>query len=164
MRPGSLDEYRREHRSNGQSRRRTDHDQSLRKVEEDSSTLGERGFQTWRRVVLVILVLVFYVNPWLSWNGDPGVRFDLVHRRFTVFWTTFVPEEFVLLAWLLLIAALVLFTVTIAAGRVFAAGLARKRSGPSSTLRSSASSRAIGMRVYVSIAAVGPATGSCERL
>jgi cytochrome c oxidase accessory protein FixG len=77
------------------------------------------GFQTWRRIVLVVLVFVYYVNPWLSSHGEPGVRFDLVHRRFTVFWTTFVPEEFVLLAWLLLIAALVLFTVTVAAGRVF---------------------------------------------
>ncbi|MFO0689947.1 MAG: cytochrome c oxidase accessory protein CcoG [Myxococcota bacterium] len=77
------------------------------------------GWQTWRRVVLAVLVVVFYVNPWLRWNGYPGVRFDLVHRQFTVFWTTFVPEEFVLLAWVMLIAALVLFTVTVAAGRVF---------------------------------------------
>ncbi|MFK7895546.1 MAG: cytochrome c oxidase accessory protein CcoG [Myxococcota bacterium] len=77
------------------------------------------GFQTARRVVLVILLGVFYLGPWLQWNGKPGVFFDLTHRQFTVFWTTFVPEEFVLLAWLLLIAALVLFTVTVAAGRVF---------------------------------------------
>ncbi len=77
------------------------------------------GWQTWRRVVLAVLVVVFYVNPWLRWNGYPGVRFDLTHRQFTVFWTTFVPEEFVLLAWVMLIAALLLFTVTVAAGRVF---------------------------------------------
>lgn len=77
------------------------------------------GWQTWRRIALGILVVVFYVNPWLRWNGEPGVRFDLVHRKFTVFWTTFVPEEFVLLAWTLLLLALALFTVTIAAGRVF---------------------------------------------
>ncbi len=77
------------------------------------------GFQTWRRIVLVILILIYYVAPWLRWNGEPGVRFDLESRRFTVLWATFVPDEFVLLAWLLLIAALVLFTVTIAAGRIF---------------------------------------------
>lgn len=77
------------------------------------------GFQTWRRIVLVMLVMVFYLGPWLRWNGNPGVRFDLLHRRFTVLWTTFVPEDFVLLAWFLLIAALVLFTITVAAGRVF---------------------------------------------
>ena len=77
------------------------------------------GFQTWRRVALVVLIFVYYVGPWLRWNGEPGMSFDLAHRQFTVLWVTFVPEDFVLLAWLLLIAALVLFTVTIAAGRVF---------------------------------------------
>ncbi len=77
------------------------------------------GFQTQRRIVLVILVFVYYAGPWISWNGQPGMFFDLEHRRFTVLWSTFVPEEFVLLAWMLLIAALVLFTVTVAAGRVF---------------------------------------------
>ncbi len=77
------------------------------------------GYQTGRRVVLALLLLVFYLSPWLQWDGEPGVFFDLEHRRFTILWSTFVPEEFVLLAWLLLIAALVLFTVTVAAGRVF---------------------------------------------
>jgi cytochrome c oxidase accessory protein FixG len=77
------------------------------------------GWQRSRRIVLGVLLLVFYASPWLRIDGEPGVRFDLEHRRFTLFWTTFVPEDFVLLAWLLLIAALTLFTVTIAAGRVF---------------------------------------------
>jgi cytochrome c oxidase accessory protein FixG len=77
------------------------------------------GWQTARRVVLAILLLVFYLAPWLRWNGEPGVFLDLEHRRFTILWATFVPEEFVLLAWLLLIAALTLFAVTVAAGRVF---------------------------------------------
>ena len=77
------------------------------------------GFQTWRRVDLVVLVLIYYMGPWLRWDGEPGVRFDLARRQFTVFWTTFYPEDFVLLAWGLLIAALVLFTITIAAGRIF---------------------------------------------
>jgi cytochrome c oxidase accessory protein FixG len=77
------------------------------------------GWQTSRRVVLAILLLVFYLAPWLTWNGEPGFWLDLEHRRFTILWTTFVPEEFVLLAWALLIAALTLFAVTVAAGRVF---------------------------------------------
>ena len=77
------------------------------------------GWQASRRVVLVILLLVFYLAPWVQWNGEPGFRLDLVHRRFTILWATFVPEEFVLLAWALLIAALILFAVTVAAGRVF---------------------------------------------
>jgi len=77
------------------------------------------GWQRGRRAVLVGLLIVFYASPWLRLDGEPGVRFDLAHRRFTLFFTTFVPEDFVLLAWLLLLLALLLFTVTIAAGRVF---------------------------------------------
>ena len=77
------------------------------------------GFQTGRRITLVVLTLIYYVGPWLRWGGEPGVRFDLAQRQFTILWATFVPEDFVLLAWGLLIAALVLFTITIAAGRVF---------------------------------------------
>jgi cytochrome c oxidase accessory protein FixG len=77
------------------------------------------GWQASRRVVLVILLLVFYLAPWIQWNGEPGFWLDLEHRRFTILWATFVPEEFVLLAWALLLAALILFTVTVAAGRVF---------------------------------------------
>ncbi len=77
------------------------------------------GFQTWRRVTLVVLLVIYYAGPWLRWDGAPGVRFDLAARRFTVFWQTFAPDEFVLLAWLLSILALALFVATIAAGRVF---------------------------------------------
>jgi len=77
------------------------------------------GFQTWRRVMLVVLLLIFYVSPWITWNGEPGVYFDLVHRRFTILFTTFVPEEFFLLAWALIIAAFMLFFVTVVAGRIF---------------------------------------------
>ncbi len=77
------------------------------------------GFQTWRRITLVFLLAFFYAGPWLRWDGQPGARFDLAERRFTVFWQTFAPDEFVLLAWLLAILALGLFVATIAAGRVF---------------------------------------------
>ena len=77
------------------------------------------GFQTWRRVVLVVLLLIFYLGPWLSWNGQPGFFLDLEHRKFTVLFQTFVPEEFILLAWALIIAAFALFFVTIVAGRIF---------------------------------------------
>lgn len=77
------------------------------------------GFQTWRRVTLVFLLAFFYAGPWLRWDGQPGARFDLAERRFTVFWQTFAPDEFVLLAWLLATLALGLFVATIAAGRVF---------------------------------------------
>jgi cytochrome c oxidase accessory protein FixG len=77
------------------------------------------SYQRWRRVMLLVLLLIFYVSPWLTWNGQRGVHFDLEHRRFTLFFVTFVPEEFYLLAWALIIAAFTLFFVTVVAGRIF---------------------------------------------
>jgi cytochrome c oxidase accessory protein FixG len=77
------------------------------------------GFQTYRRIVLVILLFVFYVSPWLTWNGQPAVWFNLPERKFVVLWATFWPQEFVLLSWLLIISAFSLFFFTVMAGRIW---------------------------------------------
>jgi cytochrome c oxidase accessory protein FixG len=47
------------------------------------------------------------------------VLFDLPARQFHIFGLTFWPQDFPLLAWLLIIAAFALFTVTVWAGRVW---------------------------------------------
>ncbi len=77
------------------------------------------GFQTWRRVVLVVLVGVYYVGPWIQWDGHPLFWFNLPARQFTVFGVTFWPQEFVLLSWLLMMGAFGLFFVTVLAGRIW---------------------------------------------
>ena len=71
------------------------------------------GFQRGRRVVLGILVGVFYLGPWVTWDGRPAIWFDLPERKFHVLATTFWPQEFILLSWLLIIAAFTLFFVTV---------------------------------------------------
>jgi len=76
-------------------------------------------WQAMRRVVLALLLVVFYVTPWLSWNGVPLVWLDLPHRKFHLFGAVFWPQEFVLLSWLLMLAAFSLFFVTVFAGRVW---------------------------------------------
>ena len=45
--------------------------------------------------------------------------FDLPARKFHILYMTFWPQDFPLLAWLLIIAAFTLFTVTVSAGRVW---------------------------------------------
>jgi len=76
-------------------------------------------FQTARRVCLVLLLLVFYVGPWLTWNGGPAIWLDVPERKFIIFGATFWPQEFVLLSMLLLIAAFALFVFTVVAGRLW---------------------------------------------
>ena len=65
------------------------------------------------------LLGMFYVFPWLSLNGRQLVLFDLPARRFHVFGLEFWPQDFFLLAWLLVIAALALFAFTALAGRLW---------------------------------------------
>ena len=76
-------------------------------------------FQRARRRLLVALLLVYYASPWITWSGKQGVLFDIPERKFTIFFTTFYPQEFVLLSWLLIIAAFTLFVVTVVAGRIW---------------------------------------------
>jgi len=79
----------------------------------------EGGFQRWRRVTLVVLLIVFYVTPWLRWDGRPAVWLNLPERKFTFLWATFWPQEFILVSWLLIIGAFSLFLVTVIAGRIW---------------------------------------------
>ena len=76
-------------------------------------------FQTGRRVFLVFLLMVFYVGPWITWGNRPAILLNLAERKFSIFGATFWPQEFVLLSWLLMIAAFSLFAFTVVAGRVF---------------------------------------------
>jgi cytochrome c oxidase accessory protein FixG len=77
------------------------------------------GFQRWRRVVLSGLVAIYYVGPWLQVGGDPLFWWNLPERKFVVFGVTYWPQEFVLLSWILMMAAFGLFVVTVVAGRVW---------------------------------------------
>ena len=65
------------------------------------------------------LLLAYYCIPWFSIDGRQLVWFDLPEREFHVFGLTFWPQDFPLLAFLLIIAAFSLFAVTVSAGRIW---------------------------------------------
>ena len=65
------------------------------------------------------LLILYFGVPWLRWEGRQAVWFDLPGRKFHIFEFTFWPQDFPMLAWLLMIAAFGLFTVTVFAGRVW---------------------------------------------
>ena len=72
------------------------------------------------RIAAVVWLLgMFYVFPWLRWDGRQAVLFDLPARKFHVFSLTFWPQDFLFLALLLIIAALALFFFTALAGRLW---------------------------------------------
>jgi len=72
------------------------------------------------RVAAVVWLLgMFYVFPWLRWDGRQAVLFDLPARKFYIFGLTFWPQDFLFLAMLLMIAAFALFFFTALSGRLF---------------------------------------------
>jgi cytochrome c oxidase accessory protein FixG len=65
------------------------------------------------------LLLGYFLLPWISWDGRQAVLFDLPARKFHILGLSLWPQDFPLLAFLLIIAAFALFTVTVFAGRVW---------------------------------------------
>jgi cytochrome c oxidase accessory protein FixG len=72
-----------------------------------------RWFMVWFTQIL------FYGTAWLTWNDRQAVLFDLATRKFYIFGLVFWPQDFIYLAVVLIISALMLFLVTAVAGRVF---------------------------------------------
>ncbi|MGB5539309.1 MAG: cytochrome c oxidase accessory protein CcoG [Gammaproteobacteria bacterium] len=72
------------------------------------------------RVLGVLSLLgIYYITPWLRWDGQQALLLDLPARKFHIFFITLWPQDFIYLAALLIISGLLLFFVTAMAGRVW---------------------------------------------
>lgn len=76
-------------------------------------------YQRLRRYTGLPLIAGFLLMPWLVIDARPAMLFDLAERRFHILWLTFGPQDGMFLAWLLIISAFLLFTVTVLVGRVW---------------------------------------------
>jgi cytochrome c oxidase accessory protein FixG len=76
-------------------------------------------FENLRMLAVLGLLGLFYGFPWLNWAGRQALLFDLPARKFYIFGLTFFPQDFFLLTWLLILAALSLFFFTALAGRLW---------------------------------------------
>ncbi len=96
------------------------------------ATLNEDGSRRWlrpklakgpmwerRRVVAWVLIAMFTITPFLRWGGKPLFQFDVAHRRFTFFATTFHADETLALALVIVASFLSIFLITALAGRAW---------------------------------------------
>ena len=86
------------------------------------STRGR--FNSLRWVMVWLTQLVFYGACWLGWTDDGGATrqallFDIAHEKFYLFGLVLWPQDALLLAIMLILAATGLFLVTAVAGRLF---------------------------------------------
>ena len=63
--------------------------------------------------------LVFFLGPYLRWQGRQAVLFDIPNRQFHIFGITILPQDFWMLSLVLLFFAILLAVVTALAGRVW---------------------------------------------
>lgn len=98
----------------------TDQEQTLYEVRKKIYPRAVSGwFAKWRWALVIATQLVYYVSPWLSWNGRQAVLFDLAARKFYIFGIVFWPQDFIYLTILLMISAYSLFLFTTVAGRLW---------------------------------------------
>ena len=81
--------------------------------------LSRGRFYRWRLVTAWALMALFALLPHARVGGRPAMLLDVVHRRFTLFGTTFYPTETMLLMLLLVGIFVGIFLLTAVLGRVW---------------------------------------------
>lgn len=76
-------------------------------------------FKNIRLAGVAFLFLLFFGTAWLNVGDRQAVLWDLPARQFHIFGTTFQPQDFFLLSFLLIICAFGLFFITTFAGRIW---------------------------------------------
>ena len=96
------------------------------------STVDDEGKRNWiyakkpkgkffnkRKIVAIVLLLIFYIGPFIKIKGDPIMLFNILERKFIIFGVVFWPQDFhlILLSFITAIVFIVLFTVIF--GRIY---------------------------------------------
>lgn len=80
-------------------------------------------FNTGRWAMVWLTQIIFYGACWLTWDAAGGTRqailFDIAHEKLYLFGLVLWPQDALLLAFVLILAATGLFFVTALAGRLF---------------------------------------------
>ena len=72
-----------------------------------------------RRIFGFIFLGGFAIVPWLQYEGQQAILFDLAQQRFNIFSLTLWPQDLTILAYMLIVSAFALFFITTFAGRVW---------------------------------------------
>ncbi len=76
-------------------------------------------FENLRRIFGFVFLGGFALAPWLTYEGQQAILFDLAEQRFNIFALTLWPQDLTILAYLLIVSAFALFFITTFAGRVW---------------------------------------------
>ena len=76
-------------------------------------------YYNWRRILASILLVFFYIMPFVKYKGDPLLLINIIERKFVIFGVIFWPQDFhlIVLSLISLVVFIILFTVIF--GRIF---------------------------------------------
>lgn len=82
------------------------------------------SFRNFKWLIMAITLGIYYLTPWVRWDRGPhapdqAVLVDIANRRFYFFFIEIWPQEFFLVAGLLVMAGLGLFLITSTVGRAW---------------------------------------------
>jgi cytochrome c oxidase accessory protein FixG len=77
------------------------------------------SFHRWRMAVTVLLLTIFFAGPFLRIGGQPFLLFNIFERKFVILGQAFWPQDFVLLALILIAFFIFIIVFTVAFGRVW---------------------------------------------
>src|SRR3970040_2456310 len=60
-----------------------------------------KGFFRNFKWITQSVYLLFFIGPWLQWNGQKAILFDIPHRQFHLFGLTIWPQDIWILAFTL---------------------------------------------------------------
>ena len=87
----------------------------------NASIHAKRLHGRWRTIkwASASVWLIFFLGPYLRWDGRQAVLFDIPNRQYHLFGVTVLPQDFWMLSLLLLFFAILLAVATALAGRVW---------------------------------------------
>ncbi|MBT1689066.1 cytochrome c oxidase accessory protein CcoG [Dawidia soli] len=77
------------------------------------------SFHRWRVAVTVLLLTILFAGPFLRIGGQPFLLLNVFERKFVILGQAFWPQDFVLLALILLAFFIFIIVFTLAFGRVW---------------------------------------------
>ncbi|CAM2067241.1 cytochrome c oxidase accessory protein CcoG [Sulfidibacter corallicola] len=99
---------------------------------EKMTTIGEGGKRFWlyparfhglwlkrRQIVAAVLILVFFVMPWIKINGQQAILLDIAERKFAFFGLVVWPQDFPILWFFVAGTAILILFLTAQWGRIW---------------------------------------------
>jgi cytochrome c oxidase accessory protein FixG len=77
------------------------------------------AFENFRRLFGLLFLGLFALAPWITYQGNQAILFDLAEQRFNIFAITLWPQDLTIVAYLFIVSAFALFFITTFAGRVW---------------------------------------------